>query len=54
MKNKTKNKIKKGIVVNMSTDERIRILVNLIIDRILQDKKSGVLRFKKGSSTMGE
>lgn len=28
-----------------SLDERIAILANLIVDRILEDKKNGVLKF---------
>ncbi len=45
-KNKT---ILKGRVItsSLSTDERLRLLANAIIDQILEDKKNGYLRFNK-------
>lgn len=50
MKDKQKIKLGKRNKLNkvtLSDDERLNLLANLIIDRILEDKKNGVLKFTK-------
>jgi len=33
--------------VSLELEERMRVLANLIIDRVLEDQKNGKLRFEK-------
>jgi hypothetical protein len=44
---KNKNSEKKLIVSTLSPDERIRFLANIIVDKILEDQKSGQNIFQK-------
>jgi len=39
--NKNNNSEQRLVVSNLSPEERIRFLANLIIDKILEDQKSG-------------
>ena len=43
VKNNGKIKIKQIQDVGLSTEDRLRIFANLIIDRILEDKAKGIL-----------
>jgi len=47
---KNKNSITRPSTSTLSTDERIRLLANLIIDRILEDQKNGQVLLKKINS----
>ena len=47
---KNKNSHARPSTSTLSTDERIRLLANLIIDRILEDQKNGQVLLKKVSS----
>ena len=38
---RNKNSLSRPITSSLSPEERIRILANLIIDRILEDQKNG-------------
>lgn len=44
---KNKNSDKQPITSSLSTQERIHLLANLIIDRILEDQKNDHALFKK-------
>jgi hypothetical protein len=45
-----KNSIMRPSTSTLSSDERIRLLANLIIDRILEDQKNGKVLLKKINS----
>lgn len=46
---KPENKIKKDIrelTSNLTLEERLKVIANLIVDRILEDQLNGSLKFK--------
>ena len=47
---KNKNSHARTLTSTLSTDERIRLLSNLIIDKILEDQKNGRVLLKKINS----
>ena len=47
-------KTKQNKKIDMTTDERMRILANLLIDRLLEDKRRGILSLMKNSITLKE
>lgn len=47
-------KKKTTATIKMTTEERMRILANLLIDRLLEDKRRGILSLYKNSITLRE
>ncbi len=47
IRSKNKNSIKRPQTSALSTTERIRLLANLVIDRILEDQKNGKTLLRK-------
>lgn len=45
--NKNINSNIRPSVSNLSTEERIRFIANIIIDKIVEDQKNGGILFKK-------
>ena len=46
---KPENKIKKDIkelTSNLTLEERLKVIANLIVDRILEDQLNGLLKFR--------
>lgn len=41
---RTKQKLQKNTPPKMSVEERLQILANLIVDRIIEDQKNGIVR----------
>ncbi len=41
---KRKRIVKKTLTANLSIEERLRIFANLIVDRVIEDQKNGVVR----------
>lgn len=39
-----KRKLQKNTSPKMSVEERLQILANLIVDRIIEDQKNGIIR----------
>lgn len=47
-------KTKQDKKIETTTEERMRILANLLIDRLLEDKRRGILSLYKNSITLKE
>lgn len=47
MKQKVKQQKQLPETIKLDVEERMKILANLIIDRVLEDQKKGTLRFQK-------
>jgi len=53
-KNRLENNVNPLIESSLNTDQRIKIFANLIIDRIIEDKKRGVIHLTKELCTKKE
>ena len=49
IKNRDNRAISKKAISVLSTEDRLRAFANIIIERILEDKRQGILRYRVNS-----